>query len=100
MVHEQAGACARETSLLFKEMKPVFFTGPAIPVTEEISIGSDAELAHAVEKLHQLALFNNEAIRSAFTISAHSSAEKINSNQFPRSLLKVESIAARIGRYE
>ena len=100
MVHEHATACARETSLLFEGMQPVFFPGAAAYASEDISIRSDAELAHAVMKLHQLALSNNEAIRSAFTISAHSSAASINSNQFPRSLLRVESVAVRIGQYE
>jgi hypothetical protein len=100
MVHEQATACARETSLLFQEMQPVFFPETAAYAAEDLSIRSDAELAHAVTKLHQLALFNNGAIRSAFTISAHSSATNINSSQFPRSLLRVESVAVRIGQYE
>ncbi len=100
MVHQHAQACARETSLLFEEMQPVFFPGPVARVTEEVSIDSDTGLAHAVETIHRFALFNNEAIRSAFTISAHSSDVAINSRQFPRSLLRVESVAARIGQYE
>ena len=99
MVHEHARACARETSLLFDELQPVFFPGPTTHAAEDISIRSDAELAHAVEKLHQLALFNNEGIRSAFTIS-RGSATNVNSSQFPRSLLRVESVAIRIGQYE
>ena len=100
MVHQHAQACARETSLLFEEMQPVFFPGPVARVTEEVSIDSDTGLAHAVETILRFALLNNEAIRSAFTISAHSSDVAINSRQFPRSLLRVESVAARIGQYE
>ena len=99
MVHEHATACARETSLLFQDLQPVFFSGPQ-PAVQAVSIGSDSELRDAVEKLHQLALFNNGAIRSAFTISAHSSAATINSSQLPRSLLRVESVAVSIGQYE
>lgn len=100
MIHEHAKACARETSLLFREMKPVFFSGSATYGAEDISIRNDAELAQAVEKLYQLVHFNDEGIRSAFTISAHGSATRINSSQFPRSLLGVESVAARIGQYD
>ena len=100
MVHEHASACARETSLLFEGLEPVFFPGLPKHEIQEVSIGTDAELAHAVEKLRQLTLFNNGAIRSALTISSNGSVVNINSSQLPRSLLRVDQIAITIGKYE
>jgi len=78
----------------------MFFPGASALGREEVLIQNDAELARAVEKLHQMALFNNEAISSAFTISAHSSAATIKSSQFRRSLINAENLATRIGQYE
>jgi hypothetical protein len=69
-------------------------------VLEEISIQSDADLARAVERLHRLALSNNDAIRSAITTSAKSSASALKSIQFKRSLVLAEELAERIRRYE
>ena len=76
---------------------------PNIPEAEKLTgllIQSDAELARAVERLHQLALFNNEAISSALTISSHSSAVTIKSSQFRKSLISAANVAKRIGQYQ
>ncbi len=100
MLHQHAGGLERETAMVRQEMQPVFFPGITASGGEEVSIQSDAELARAVEKLHQMALFNNEAIRSAFTISSRSSAATIRSGQFRRSLIGAENLAKRIGQYE
>ena len=100
MLRQHAAGFERETAMLREEMEPVFFAGASALGKEEVSIQSDAELARAVEKLHQMALFNNEAIRSAFTISTHSSAATIKSSQFRRSLTSAENLATRIGQYE
>jgi hypothetical protein len=100
MLRQHAAGFERETTMLRGEMQPVFFSGNAVGSGEEVSIQSDAELARAVEKLNQMALFVNEAIRSAFTISSHSSAATIKSSQFRRSLIGAENLAKRIGQYE
>ena len=100
MLRQHAGGLERETAILHQEMQPVFFPGTVASTGEEVSIQSDAELSRAVEKLHQMALFNNEAIRSAFTISSHSSAATIKSGQFRRSLFGAENLAKRIGQYQ
>lgn len=74
MVHEHAIAFENRNAALRQEIQPIFFPGTVANVTEEFSIQNDADLARAVERLHKLALSNNEAIGSAFTISAQSSA--------------------------
>jgi hypothetical protein len=97
MVREQAGAFARETALLRRELAPIFFSG-AESNAEELAIDNDEDLAIAVEKLHKLALVNNEAVRNAFTISSKSSATALKSS-FWRSSANAQGLAQRIERY-
>jgi RNA polymerase sigma factor (sigma-70 family) len=99
MVKEQAAAFESETAVLRQEMQPVFLSGPPITVVDEFEIGSDADLTRAGQRLHHLALENNEAIRAAFTISSQSSAAAVKSSQFWRSLIETEKLAAQIKRY-
>jgi RNA polymerase sigma factor (sigma-70 family) len=98
MVREQAGAFARETALLRRELAPIFFSGAESNAIEELAIDSDEDLAIAVEKLHKLALVNNEAVRNAFTISSKSSATALKSS-FWRSSANAQGLAQRIERY-
>ena len=100
MLRGHATAFARDTATLRREIEPIFFPGATEEVLEEISIGSDADLARAVERLHRLALSNNHAIRSAITTSARSSGSDLKSIQFKRSLVLAEELAERIRRYE
>ena len=65
-----------------------------------LKIQNDGELARSVERLHQFALANNQAIRSAFTISKQSSAVAIKSTTFWQSLLKAEQLAEKIAQYQ
>jgi hypothetical protein len=85
---------------LQQEIQPVFFPKSSLDVVEEGSIKSDAELAGVVERLHKSALFNNEAVRSAFTISSQSSAAAVRSAAFWISLQRADSLAQRIKRYQ
>ena len=64
-----------------------------------ITIQNDGELARAVERLHQSALANNYAVRSAFTISAQSSAVAIKSATFWQSMQRAEQLAEKIAQY-
>jgi RNA polymerase sigma factor (sigma-70 family) len=98
MVREQAAAFERETALLRRDLQPIFFAGTETSVAAELSIDTDADLAAAVEKLHKLALANNEAVRTAFTISARSSAGALRSS-FWRSSANAQGLAQRIERY-
>lgn len=95
MIREHAGAVERETATLREELEPIFFAGATSDAIEKFGIASDADLAAAVERLHKLALANNEAIRAGFTISSRSSAA-VKSMQFWHALRKAETIAAGI----
>jgi len=99
MLHEHATAFARETAALRQEIQPVFFPGASTPGTEGGAISTDAELARVIERLHKLALSNNEAVRSAFTTSSHSSAVAVQSAAFWQALFKAEELAKKIQHY-
>jgi hypothetical protein len=99
MLHEHATAFARETAALRQEIQPVFFPGASAPGSEGDAISSDAELARAIERLHKLALSNNEAVRSAFTTSSHSSAVAVQSAAFWQALFKAEELAKKVQHY-
>ena len=98
MVRDQAGAFERETALLRRDLQPIFFAGADSNVVEELTIASDADLAVAVEKLHKLALANNDAVRTAFTISSRSNAAALRST-FWRLSANAQALAQRIERY-
>ena len=99
MLREHAAGFARENAVLRQEIHPIFFPSSALRVEEEVSIQSDADLARAVDRLHKLALSNNEAVRSAFTISSHSSAVALKSAAFWQSIQRAESFAKGISQY-
>ena len=98
MVHEQAAAFERETALLRRDLQPIFFMGAESSAGEELTIASDADLAVAVERLHKLALANNDAVRTAFVISSRSSAGALRSS-FWRLSANAQGLARRIERY-
>jgi RNA polymerase sigma factor (sigma-70 family) len=100
MVHEHAIAFESKNAVLRQDIGPIFFSGSATPAAEEISIKNDGDLARAVERLHKLALSNNDAIGSAFTISAQSSATAIKSVAFWQSLYKASQLAKAISGYQ
>ena len=100
MLHEHAAGFARENAVLCQEIEPIFFPGTSLQVTEEISLQSDADLARAIERLHKLALSNNEGIRAAFTISSQSSSAAIKSAGFWHSLQRAGNLAAKIKQYQ
>ena len=99
MLHEHAAAFARETAALRQEIQPVFFPGASAPGSEGDAISSDADLARAIDRLHKLALSNNEAVRSAFTTSSHSSAVAVQSTAFWQTLFKAEELAKKVQHY-
>ncbi|HJP94151.1 MAG TPA: RNA polymerase sigma factor [Pyrinomonadaceae bacterium] len=100
MLHEHAAAFARENAALREQIQPIFFPGTVLKVDEDVLIQSDADLARVVEQMYKLALSNNEAIRSAFTISSQSSVNAFKSTAFQRSIQRVEKLAERIGQYQ
>jgi len=100
MLHEHATTFSRETAALRQEVQPVFFPSASAPPSEGGVINSDAELARAIERLHKLALSNNEAVRAAFTTSSHSSAVVVRSAAFWQALFKAEELAKKIQNYQ
>ena len=99
MLHEHASGFENENAVLRQQIQPIFFPGAALQAAEEDPIESDADLARAIERLQRVALSNNEAIRSAFTISSQSSASAIKSPAFWQSIQRVENLAKRIQQY-
>jgi DNA-directed RNA polymerase specialized sigma24 family protein len=100
MLHEHAGAFERETAALRHEIQPVLFPGASALTAEIAPIDSDTDLARAVERLHKLALANNNAVRSAFTTSSQSSAVAVKSTAFWQALLGAEELARKIEHYQ
>jgi hypothetical protein len=98
MVRERASAFEREMALLRRDLQPIFFAGAGANVFDEPAIQSDQDLAIAVEKLHKLALTNNEAVGSALTISSRSSAVALKSS-FWRLSAEAQALAQCIERY-
>ena len=98
MVREHASAYAREMAVLREDLRPIFFAGASSGAVDDTAIATDAELAVAVEKLHKLALANNDAVQTAFTISVRSSAVALKSSFWNLSA-SAERLAQRIERY-
>lgn len=93
MISEHAKGYQREISALRQELRPVF-NGPNTAAAETISETNFAQLA---DRLLQLSYANDEAVRSAFTVSAdHRTSGAIKSGQFWRSVASAEQLAAAI----
>ena len=78
----------------------MFFPGASAPGVEGSLINTDADLARAIERVHKLALSNNEAVRSAFTTSSQSSAIGVKSTAFWQALFKAEELAKKVQNYQ
>jgi hypothetical protein len=100
MLHEHAAGVERDTAALRLEIQPVFFPAAPVPFAESGAIAGDADLTRAVERLHKLALANNDAVRTAFTTSTQSSAVAVKSTAFWQALFKAEELAKQIQRYQ
>ena len=85
---------------LLSHVRMLFFPGTSLTGVDEVSIQSDVDLARAVERLHKLALANNDAIRSALTISSQTSATALRSPAFWQSLQRAGKLAEAISQYQ
>jgi hypothetical protein len=95
MIREHALAYRREVATLKQELRAVF-GGSGDGASEAVS---EANLAEAAERLLRLSYANDEAVRSAFTISAEErTAAAIKTGQFWRSLAEAEKLADAIQR--
>ena len=100
LLRAHAVAFANETRQLRNQLQPVFFGGNFEHSVEDTDqIRDDQELASAVERLNRLALFNNQTIRAAFTISSHGESSAAKSKEFWRTLIDAEQLAVHIKVY-
>src|ERR1051325_5034056 len=99
MLSVHAQALQRELSGLRRELGP-FADFSSLGTSQELSkIGTDRELQQSSTRLFELCSANDQALRSAFTVSPNSSnAAAIRSPQFWNSFRTAESLAARIAR--
>ena len=95
MIHEHALGCQREVALLRQELRMVF-GGLSEAGSDNVT---EADLVQAAGRLVEMSYANDEAVRSAFTVSSESrGAAAIKSNQFWRSLSSAERLAESIDR--
>jgi RNA polymerase sigma factor (sigma-70 family) len=93
MVREHTLSYRREVAALRRELRPIFYRS-ADTATEAFS---EANAVLAAERLLQLSYATDDAVRSAFTISADGrTTESIKSEQFWRSLSRAEKLAEQI----
>ncbi len=102
IIRQHARAFQEETASLRQELRPVFF--PSMPLGQS-QVGSkvrtDTELIAASVRLMELAATNDQIVRSAFTISAETSAiSAVATPQFWKSLSNAENLAAKIAKSE
>ncbi|HKY28336.1 MAG TPA: sigma-70 family RNA polymerase sigma factor [Pyrinomonadaceae bacterium] len=100
MLRDHSGALHRETSLLQRELQPVFFPTETLRTqTEGISITNDDGLVLAIGRLYRLVLANDEAVRTAFTASSNASKDlAVKAPQFWSSLAVVSELSNRVRR--
>ena len=100
LIRAHAVAFANETRQLRTQLQPVFFGGNFEHSVEDTDqIRDDQELANTIERLNRLALFNNQTIRAAFTISSDGEKSAAKSQEFWRTLIDAEQLAVRIKAY-
>jgi RNA polymerase sigma factor (sigma-70 family) len=98
MIREHAQGFQQETEQLRLELQPIFFrSGASSGPKDEMEISNESDFIRALARLAEVASANDEAMRSAFTISAGSGAFSIiKTTQFSRSVASAEKLAARI----
>jgi hypothetical protein len=101
LVRQHAQRLQQESSVLRRELAPVFPAAAEQKVAERSKIESDADLAQAIRRLFQLSSENDRIVRVAFSISNDASRDSsIGTVQFWRSLQAAENLAAEISAIE
>jgi len=92
MIHQHASACRREVGALRQQLGMIF--GARASNAEMNHLSNSIRMAN---RLVELSYANDDAVRSAFTISADSrSTAPINTDTFWRSLATLERLASAI----
>jgi len=98
IIREQASAFNQATEQLRAELQPVFFQASlSSGRADEIEINSEADMMRAIARLIDLASANDEAIRSAFTLSSGAATTAIiKTTRFWLSLRSAAQLGAKI----
>jgi hypothetical protein len=100
LIQAHARGVQQETGLLRRGLEPIFFAGtvPSEPKDKgETDLTRQGALTSAVERLLQMTVAHDEAIRAAFVISAESrTLDHIKSPEFWQSLRISEKLADKI----
>lgn len=98
IIREHARSIEQQTQALRLLLQPIFGAGSKPPGSiDAIEIGNDGDLIRAISRLAGMAHENDEAVRSAFTVSAASAGSgSIKAREFWSSLIAVEKLAAAI----
>jgi hypothetical protein len=105
LIREHAEGFRKETAALRLNLQPVFFPDETsngmkqspVDAPERAGVESAFVLGQVIDQLFEMASANDEALRSAFVISAESqSLEKIKSVRFLQSLKDSEALARLI----
>jgi hypothetical protein len=99
IIRTHAEALGREYASLTNELAPIFHSSISSDLRERQHIDNDEQLITAVQKLSRLVRTINDAIRSAFTISAQGSSVGIKSEQFWKDLTDAEQVAVTISNF-
>src|SRR6266508_2575997 len=100
LIRQHAERLQQESASLRREVSPLFPGVANQTGGEAVDVQSDADLAHAVQRLFQICSENDRAIRLAFSISPDSSSgDAIKGAQFWRSLQAGEGLAATVSQY-
>jgi len=93
MIRDHALSYQREVAVMRRELRPIFYRSGDTPDDET----GEASPARVAERLVQLSYANDDAVRSACTISADArTTAPIKSEQFWRSLSAAERLAGEI----
>ena len=98
LVRNHAEALRREVSSLNGELRPIFFENQnVIEAPAGVEITNDASLTLSVERLYELVLTSDEAVRSVFAASSgDSTLSLIKSARFQRDLLTAQRLSEKI----
>jgi RNA polymerase sigma factor (sigma-70 family) len=101
MLRGHAQSLQHELSGLRRELGLFIATSSSGDPQEETRIATDKDLQQAANRLFELCLANDQAVRSSLTISQNSSnVLAIKSPQFWRSLSSAETIAAKLAQLD
>lgn len=97
LVREHAKICQSELATLHLELQPIFGSS-ADDKRGDVEVSNDEDLLRAATRLFELAAANDDAVRTAFSVSdENASAVRIRAPQFWDSLQSAQKLAARIG---